>query len=91
MDDLVLKVKVVPRSSINKIVGMEGDALKVKVKASPVDGLANKDLVALLSKRLKIAKKSVEIISGHTSRLKLVRFHDIQNLSIIESINTNKE
>ena len=84
MDDLVIKVKVVPRSSINKIVGMEGDALKVKVKASPVEGLANKDLVALLSKRLKIAKKSVEIISGHTSRLKLVRFHDIQNLSIIE-------
>ena len=84
MDDLVLKVKVVPRSSINKIVGMEGDALKVKVKASPVEGLANKDLVALLSKRLKIAKKSVEIISGHTSRLKLVKFHDIQNLSIIE-------
>ena len=84
MDDLVLKVKVVPRSSINKIVGMEGDALKVKVKASPVEGLANKDLVALLSKRLKIAKKSVEIISGHTSRLKLVRFHDIQNVSIIE-------
>ena len=84
MDDLVLKVKVVPRSSINKIVGMEGDALKVKVKASPVEGLANKDLVVLLSKRLKIAKKSVEIISGHTSRLKLVRFHDIQNLSIIE-------
>ena len=84
MDDLVLKVKVVPRSSINKIVGMEGDALKVKVKASPVEGLANKDLVALLSKRLKISKKSVEIISGHTSRLKLVKFHDIQNLSIIE-------
>ena len=84
MDDLVIKVKVVPRSSINKIVGMEGDALKVKVKASPVEGLANKDLVALLSKRLKIAKKSVEIISGHTSRLKLVKFHDIQNLSIIE-------
>ena len=62
MDDLVLKVKVVPRSSINKIVGMEGDALKVKVKASPVEGLANKDLVALLSKRLKISKKSVEIL-----------------------------
>ena len=91
MDDLVLKVKVAPRSSINKIMGMEGDALKVKVKAAPVEGLANKDLIVLLSKRLKIAKESIEIISGHTSRLKLVRFHGIQNLSIIESINTNKE
>ena len=84
MDELVLKVKLIPRSSINKIVGMEGDALKVKVKGPPVEGLANKDLVALLSKRLKIEKKSIEIISGYTSRLKLVKFRDIQNVSIIE-------
>ena len=77
MGDPVLKVKVIPRSSINKIAGFEGDTLKVKVKSAPVEGLANKDLIQLLSKCLRVAKEKVEIISGHTSRVKTVKFHDI--------------
>jgi len=70
MVDPILSVKVLPRSSINKIVGFEGDMLKVKVKSAPVDGLANRDLILVLSKSLKLAKEKVEIISGHRSRLK---------------------
>lgn len=77
MGDPVLKVKVIPRSSINKIAGFEGDILRVKVKSAPIEGLANKDLIQLLSKRLRVAKEKVEIISGHTSRVKTVKFHDI--------------
>ena len=77
MGEPIFKIKVLPRSSINKIVGFEGDILKVKVKSAPVDGLANRDLIALLSKRLKIAKERIEILSGHKSRLKTVKFHDI--------------
>jgi len=84
MDDLVLKVKLVPRSSVNKIVGMEGDSLKVKVKAAPLEGLANKDLVTLLSKRLKISKDTIKIVSGRTSRLKICKFHDIKDLKVFE-------
>lgn len=75
--DPVLRVKLVPRSSVNKIVGFEGDILKVKVKSAPVEGLANQDLVALLSRRLRVAKERIEIMSGHKSRTKTVRFHGI--------------
>jgi uncharacterized protein (TIGR00251 family) len=78
MVDPVVSVKVLPRSSINKIVGFEGDMLKVKVKSAPVDGLANRDLILLLSKSLKLAKEKVEIISGHRSRLKKIRFYGIK-------------
>ena len=78
MVDTVVKIKVVPRSSLNTIVGFEGDILKVKVKSAPVDGLANRDLVLLLAKHMRVAKKEIEIISGHTSRLKTVRFHGIE-------------
>lgn len=77
MVDPVVSVKVLPRSSINQIVGFEGDILKVKVKSAPVDGLANKDLILLLSKSVKVAKEKVEIISGHRSRLKKIRFYGI--------------
>ena len=78
MKDLAFKVKLLPRSSMNKIVGFEGDILKVKVKSAPVDGLANKDLILLLSKRLRVAKERIEIISGRKSRLKTVRVHGIE-------------
>jgi len=78
MVDPVVSVKVLPRSSINKIVGFEGDMLKVKVKSAPVDGLANRDLILVLSKRLKVPKEKVEIISGHRSRLKKIRFYGIK-------------
>ena len=77
MEDPVVNVKVVPRSSVNQIVGFEGDTLKVKVKSAPVGGLANKDVIVLLSKSAKIEKKKVEIISGHRSKLKRIRFSGI--------------
>ena len=78
MDDPVVSVKLVPRSSRNQILGFEGDILKVKVKSAPVDGLANRDLIRLLSKSIKVAKEKVEIISGHRSRLKKIRFYGIK-------------
>jgi uncharacterized protein (TIGR00251 family) len=79
VSDSVLKVKVLPRSSETKIVGFEEGILKVKVKSAPVDGLANRDLIALLSKHLKMPKRRIEIVSGHTSRRKLIKFHDISS------------
>jgi len=78
MGDPVVSVKVLPRSSINQIVGFEGDILKVKVKSAPVDGLANRDLILLLSKSVKFAKEKVEIIYGHRSRLKKIRFYGVK-------------
>ena len=78
MGEPVVTVKVIPRSSVNKIVGFEGDILKVKVKSAPVDGSANRDLIVLLSKSVRVAREKIEILSGHKSRLKTVRFYDIK-------------
>lgn len=87
MVDPVVSVKVLPRSSINQIVGFEGDILKVKVKSAPVDGLANRDLILLLSKSVKVAKEKVEIISGHRSRLKKIRFYGIKKDDLFALLN----
>lgn len=87
MVDPVVSVKVLPRSSINQIVGFEGDILKVKVKSAPVDGLANRDLILLLSKSVKVAKEKVEIISGHRSRLKKIRFYGIKKDDLFVLLN----
>ena len=87
MSDSVLKVTVIPRSSVTKVVGFEGDTLKVKVKSAPVDGLANRDLIGLLSKNLKIAKGRIEIVSGHTSRIKTIKFRDLSKDELLLSLN----
>jgi len=77
VSDLVLRVTVLPRSSATRIVGFEGDTLRVKVQGAPVNGEANRDLIALLSKHLRVPKKRIEIISGHSSRKKLIKLSDI--------------
>ena len=87
MSDAVLKVTVLPRSSMSKVVGFEGDTLKVKVKSAPVDGLANRDLIAVLSKHLKVAKARIEIVSGHSSRIKTIKFHDLSNDELLVALN----
>ena len=66
-------VRVVPRASRNEIVGVHGDALKVRLTAPPVEGRANEALVVLLAKRLGVRKSQVEIVTGATSRRKLIR------------------
>jgi uncharacterized protein (TIGR00251 family) len=65
-------VQVVPRASRNEIVGMHGDALKVRLIAPPVEGKANEALIAFLAQWLGIRKSQVEIVAGATSRQKIV-------------------
>ncbi len=73
-----LKVRLTPSGGRDAIDGVERDAegqayLKARVTAVPEDGKANKALIALLSKALKITKSSISFISGETSRKKILR------------------
>ncbi len=54
------------------VVGPYQDSLKVKVNAPPVEGAANKNLIALISRLLRVAKGNIEIKQGETSRNKLL-------------------
>jgi hypothetical protein len=74
-DELILKIKVEPRSSRAGVVGQYGDALKVKLTSPPVEGKANKELIEILAKQFGVHKRNIEIISGHSSKNKLVRLH----------------
>jgi uncharacterized protein (TIGR00251 family) len=71
---MIIKVHLQPGAKRNEIVGRHGDAIKIKIKikAPPVDGKANEALIEFLSETLGIAKSKIEIVSGHTSRQKLV-------------------
>lgn len=77
-----LKVRLSPKAKREGIESVYTDAnggeyLKIAVSAPAVDGKANKALIALLAKRLKIAKSCFEIVSGQTDRSKTLVISNI--------------
>ena len=70
----LLKIKVLPKSSMNKICGIENGILKIKVTSPPDKNLANEAVISLLSNAFNLAKSSIEIIKGHQSRQKTICF-----------------
>lgn len=77
-DHLVLAVRLTPNGGRDQIDGIEPDAegkawLKARVSVVPEKGKANKALIALVAKSLGLAKSSVNLVSGETSRKKILR------------------
>ncbi len=72
-DGILLHLKATCRSSAFAMVGVVNNRVKIKIKAAPVDGKANKEIIQWLAKKCGVPQSSVEIIRGHTSREKTVR------------------
>lgn len=70
-------VRLQTRASKNEIVGLQGSSLKIRVTAPPVDGLANQALMDFLSELLGISRRNVCIVSGHSSRTKVVEVSEV--------------
>ena len=69
---LLLKLHVQPRASRNQLAGLYNDALKIQLTTPPVEGKANKAVIAFLAKLLHLPKSAVTIKSGMQSREKQV-------------------
>ncbi len=65
-----IRVKVVPGASRDEVVGVLGDALKVRVAAPPEQGRANASVAAALGKALAVDQKSITLAAGATSARK---------------------
>lgn len=72
-----LVVHVVPRAKRTEVVGRHGDAIKIKLKAPPVDGAANAELVRFVAERLDVPRSAVTITAGHTGRRKTLEIAGI--------------
>jgi uncharacterized protein (TIGR00251 family) len=81
-------VRVQPRASNNEIAGVHGDALKIRLTAPPVDGAANEELVAFLSKFFVVGRKSVRILAGESSRSKIVEIEGITERAVHDAVFT---
>ena len=63
---------VQPRASRTEVVGVHGDAIKLRVAAPPVEGAANEEVRRFLAKVLDVSMSAVAIVHGDTGRRKTV-------------------
>ena len=84
-DGIVANIKISPTAKKNEII-REGEFVKIKITAQPIDGKANKALVEFLSKYFKIPKTSIKILKGETSKEKTVLFctSDEQKINLLK-------
>ena len=71
-----LNIRVQPRANRNAI-DVDGDKVTVRVTEVPEGGKANDAVVALLAKRLGVAKSRIGIVRGHRSRDKTLHIEDL--------------
>ena len=72
-DGLVLRITVQTRASKDEIVGFHNDAIKVRITALPVNGTANKHLLAFLARSFGVSKQQVSLLKGNSQRHKRIR------------------
>ena len=68
-----LSCRLQPKASRCAVAGRYGDSLKIVLTAPPVDGRANAALCAFVADLLKLPKSRVSLLSGQTSRNKVLR------------------
>jgi len=85
-DGITIKIKVQPRASKNEIRGITEHALRVRLTAPPVDGEANIACSAFLGQFFGVAKSRVTVVSGHTSRSKLVKITGVSYQQVLERL-----
>ena len=76
-DRVRFAVRAQPRASRTEVSGAHGGAIKIRLKAAPVEGAANAELIAFLSKRLCVSKGAVIIVKGQGSRDKLIEVEGV--------------
>lgn len=70
---VIVHIHVTPNAPQTQIQGLRDGALRVRLKAPPVEGRANLALIAWLAGELKVPRTSIELIRGDTARRKQLR------------------
>jgi uncharacterized protein (TIGR00251 family) len=67
-----LKIRVQPRASKNEVTGWQGDELKVRLTAPPVEGAANEAALRFMRDWLGLKAGQVKLVAGEKSRSKVL-------------------
>jgi len=83
-DGCTLPVRVHPGAKRNAVTGTHDGAVKISLTTPPTDGRANEALIAFLADRLNIPRSRIALVSGQTSRSKVLRITGL-NAAEVES------
>ncbi|ORX69630.1 DUF167-domain-containing protein [Linderina pennispora] len=70
---LLLSLFIKPGAQSSAITSIDSDAVHARIAAPPRDGEANKEVIVFVAKLLKVPKSSIDLVSGHKSRNKVVQ------------------
>jgi uncharacterized protein (TIGR00251 family) len=71
-DGTTVRVRVVPGARATELAGVDGGVLRVRVAAPPVEGKANRALLAFLAARLGVRPRALRVLVGEHARDKVV-------------------
>jgi uncharacterized protein (TIGR00251 family) len=74
----VLRVRVVPNAKRSEIVGLHGEAIKIKIQAPAQEGKANAALLEFLAEKLSVPTRQVTLVAGEKSRDKTLAIEGIE-------------
>lgn len=84
---VVIDVRVIPRAARSGLAGTRGRALLVRLKAPPVEGAANTELIEVLSEAFGVPRRAITLVSGERSRSKRVRIDGVS----VELVNSTRK
>lgn len=69
-----VRLLIQPRASRTEVVGVHGDALRIRLAAPPVDGAANEALIRFLAERTGVPRSALRLVTGAGGRRKVVEW-----------------
>jgi len=69
---MIIRVRVIPNSEENEVVGRIGSVVRVKVASPEIDDASNNVLIGYLAEFFEVKPKSIHIMRGEKAREKMV-------------------
>lgn len=79
-------MRVQPRAARNEVAGIDGDFLRVRLTAPPVEGEANRQLQKFMGEVFHCSPGAVQIVRGDTGRLKLIEIAGITGADAVKAV-----
>jgi uncharacterized protein (TIGR00251 family) len=85
-DAVRLNVQVLPNAKKTEVVGLIDGALKIRLKAQPIEGQANEELIRFIATKMKLPKKQISVVRGLTSRQKTIEIKTQQECEVVSQL-----
>ena len=79
-------VRIVPNAKIDIVVGEQGNAIKIKLRAPAMEGKANTALRRFLAEKLSVPKRAIILERGERSRDKVIRIDGLSQAEVCREL-----